>query len=230
MLRDGRGRMAAALIGACAGLGLGVQTAWPADDSCTENAMLVIDASGSMVQKDRNGLPLIDGARSAARQILPFAARNRKLGLTTLGPGSADQCSNVLVRVAPQEDAAAPIIQAIDGLVTDGGTPLSSAVEVAANALDFQNQRAVVVVVSDGDETCGRDPCEVARTLKAQSADLTIHVIGFKGDHGATVSATCLADETGGMLQTAEDSEELAAALGRTLMCPQLADAAARRR
>lgn len=194
------------------------------DLNCTEDAMLILDASGSMVQKDKTGEPLLQGAREATRTVVPVAAQHRKMGLVTLGPGQGDQCSNVELRVPVQAAAAQSIIGEVEKLPADGGTPLSKAVEAGADALNYTHRSAVMVVVSDGDETCGRDPCEVARQLRASARDLTIHVIGF-GPDGATSRASCLATETKGRSVAAKDAAELTTALRQTLTCPQISSA-----
>jgi Ca-activated chloride channel family protein len=195
--------------------------------SCTEDAMLVLDASGSMVQgQGASGVTLLEGARSATREVVPAATQYRRMGLMTLGPGTGDQCSNVELRVPVQDRAAQTIIDVVDGLPADGGTPLSKAVEAAANALEYRSKSAVLVVVSDGDETCGRDPCELAARLKASAKDLTIHVIGFGAANGKSAGARCLADATHGRQVVARDTAELTTALRQTLVCPQLSETA----
>lgn len=198
------------------------------DDSlCTQDAMLVVDASGSMIQKDPGGESLLDGAREATKAVIPSAARFRNMGLVTLGPGKGDQCSNVELKVPLQAEAAASIIGEVDKLPADGGTPLSKAVEAAADALDYRSKPGVVVVVSDGDETCGRDPCELARRLHRYARSLTIHVIGFGASETIANGASCLADATRGRKVRAKDAAELTAALQKTLVCPQLSQAPA---
>lgn len=194
---------------------------------CTEDAMLVFDASGSMVQKDNAGEQLLEGAREATKAVIPSATRFRNMGLVTLGPGKGDQCSNVELKVAPQAQAAASIIDEVDKLPADGGTPLSKAVEAAADALDYRSKQGVVVVVSDGDETCGADPCELAERLQKYARGLTIHVIGFGTSDGITSRASCLADATRGRNVRAKDAAELTAALQQTLVCPQVSQAPA---
>ncbi len=194
--------------------------------SCTEDAMLVLDASGSMVQgRGAGGVTLLEGARSATREVVPAATLHRRMGLMTLGPGKGDQCSNIELRVPVQDRAAQPIIDVVEGLPADGGTPLAKAVEAAADALDYRSKPAVLVVVSDGDETCGRDPCELAERLKASAKDLTIHVIGFGAANGKSAGASCLADATQGRQVVARDTAELTTALRQTLVCPQLSEA-----
>lgn len=193
---------------------------------CTQDAMLVLDASGSMLHGRTQGPTLMEGARAASRQILPAAGGLRRLGLTTLGPGPADQCANVEVKVPVRADAGASILHEIDKIDNDGGTPLALAIQSAADALDYKNKPGVMVIISDGDETCGRDPCAVADTLMASARDLTIHVIGFSTGTSSRSAATCLAQRTNGVAVFANDVGELEDALRETLLCPQVSRAA----
>jgi hypothetical protein len=54
---------------------------------------------------------------------------------------------------------------------------LTTAVEQAASVLDY---RSVIVVVTDGEETCGRSPCDLATQLHEAALRLVIHVISFR--------------------------------------------------
>src|SRR3989337_1118379 len=57
---------------------------------CTEDAMIVFDASGSMSGNQVLGIPnskaRIDEVRAALAQVLPTATTHRPVGLITYGP------------------------------------------------------------------------------------------------------------------------------------------------
>ena len=88
-----------------------------------------------------------------------------------------------------------------------------------------------VVLVTDGKETCGGAPCQLAAELAGTGH--IVHVIGFKvrGEYFAWSSeenneyenavsvARCLADRTGGLYIGAETIDELIAAFHKTLGC-----------
>ncbi|MCB1485481.1 MAG: VWA domain-containing protein [Hyphomicrobiaceae bacterium] len=196
------------------------------ETSCTNDAMIVMDASGSMAHLSKGGGSRIEVARSVAREIVPISAKTRSLGLMTFGPGTSDQCSNVTLKVPVQSNAASRILTEIDAITTDGGTPLSLAVETAAEALDYRHRDAVIVVLSDGDETCGRDPCAAARALKARAHDLTIHVVSLEGEPSEATTASCMANETNGLFIPTRSQQDLEDALSRTLLCPRVASLA----
>lgn len=205
-----------------------------ASEDCTADAMIVFDGSGSMAEMGFNDLshPRILDAREAVRRAMPFIAPVRRVGLITYGPGDGDVCTNIALKFPPEADAGARVTGEVDRLEPAGETPLTDAVEQAAKILDFTNKAGMVVLVTDGKETCGGAPCQLAAVLAADAHDLTVHVIGFKvrSDHfgwnsqvangaGATTVAECLADMTGGRYVAAETVDDLAEALEDTLGC-----------
>ncbi|MGA7456174.1 MAG: vWA domain-containing protein [Methyloceanibacter sp.] len=199
---------------------------------CTEDAMLVFDASGSMAGNERLGIATqdvtrIDKVRSALAKVLPSVTRVRRVGLITYGPGPYQQC-NVHLSFEPKPDAAALIMSEVNRLVPAGKTPLSAAVDQAADVLDYTKKPAVIVVVTDGEETCGGAPCDLGKWLHAKAAQLTVHVIGYRvkdfswtGEQ-SILDVKCLAEANGGLYITAESEEELVEALEKTLGCPML--------
>jgi Ca-activated chloride channel family protein len=201
---------------------------------CTDDAMIVFDASGSMSGNQTLGIPnskpRIDEVRWALSQVLPSATRFRRVGLVTYGPGPYNQC-NVQLDLKPTANATEPIMHAVNSLVPAGKTPLTSGVEQAAEALDYRNKPGVIVVVTDGEETCGRSPCDLAKRLHDNAAQLTIHVIGFRYSgfswtgHGSVMDLMCLADENDGLYIKANDESELIDALEKTLDCPMVSQA-----
>src|SRR4029079_10634220 len=200
---------------------------------CTEDAMIVFDASGSMSGNQTLGIPnsraRIDEVRSALAQVLPNATKHRKVGLITYGPGPYNQC-NVKLDLKPTPDAANIIMSTVNALVPAGKTPLTSAVEQAAEVLNYRSKPGVIVVVTDGEETCGRSPCELAKQLHLLGDQLTVHVIafryeGFSWTGGSSVmDLMCLADETHGLYARANSEEDLVDALEKTLDCPMISD------
>ena len=176
--------------------------------------------------------PRIVLAREAIRRAMPEIAISRRLGLVIYGPGSQrESCKNVDLRFPPIPNAAPRIVADVDRLHPNGNTPLTAAVRAAAETLDFTQKPGVVVLVTDGRETCGESPCALGTALAAKAANLTVHVIGFQlqsdtNGHpsfrpaNVDYKADCLAKKTGGRVVTTETVDELVAALRKTLACP----------
>ena len=149
---------------------------------CTVDAMLVFDGSGSMagLAAGLTSEKRIVRARRAVREAAPGLSAFRRVGLMVYGPGGGERCTNLSVRFPPRMDAAPAIIAEIETLRPRGQTPLTDAVRQAAEVLEYRNTPGIVVLVTDGRENCGGAPCEMARRLAQEAADLTIHVIGFQ--------------------------------------------------
>ena len=193
--------------------------------------MIVFDASGSMAGTVGLGVATfvtrIDEVRAALGQVLPNATKFRKVGLISYGPGPYQQC-NVKLELRPVPNAASTIMSVVNGLVPAGRTPLTAAVEQAAEVLDYKHKPALIVVVTDGEETCGGAPCDLGKMLRAQADRLTVHVIGYRPKYfswtgeQSIVDARCLADQNGGLYVSAETREDLIEALTKTLDCPMV--------
>jgi len=212
-----------------------VTQTWSQD--CSTDAMLVFDGSGSMAEMGFNGLdrPRIVEARAAMHASIPEIATYRKLGLVTYGEGGEEACNNVNLKFKPITDAASRILGEIDSLTPAGNTPLTSAVEIAADTLDYETRPGVIVLVTDGRETCGGATCRLAATLASKGQNLTIHVVGFqvRGDFFAWKSqdveveeyengvsvARCLADRNNGSYYSTETTDELVEAMQEALGC-----------
>ena len=198
---------------------------------CTEDAMIVFDASGSMAGNLGQGFmtqkPRIHEVRKALARVLPGVTQYRKVGLITYGPGPYRQC-NVQLDLRPIPDATDPIMSVVTGLNPAGKTPLTEAVEQAAEVLDHRAQPGVIVLLTDGEETCDGDPCALGKTLLENNSNLTVHVIGFQMRNFTWMGASsvldvkCLAKETGGLYISAENEEDLVKAFQQTLGCPMM--------
>lgn len=197
--------------------------------------MLVFDGSASMVEVgfDPTAPTRIDDAREAMRRAMPQIAPVRRVGLLVYGPGPEGSCDGITLKFAPRPDAADDVVAAIDTVDPNGLTPLTASVRAAAEILDYRNQPGIVVLVTDGNETCGGRPCATGKELAIAARDLTIHVIGFRVvadpfawdspeagvySDGASV-AKCLSDGTGGRYVSTDTVDELAEALQETLGC-----------
>jgi Ca-activated chloride channel family protein len=200
--------------------------------------MIVFDGSGSMAEMGFNDInePRIFEARRAMADAIPAIAENRRLGLVIYGPNGVDECTGLDVRFPPIADAAPRIVNDVNSLEPTGSTPLTEAVKLAAQTLDYQTRPATILLVTDGKETCGGEPCELAADLATNGFDTTVHVIGFKvrgsffsweRDTGNSYTeaesvSRCLADITGGTYFNVETLDQLIDALRKTLGCQLL--------
>ena len=172
--------------------------------------MVVMDSSGSMWGQI-DGRSKRDIAREAVRAMVDSNPDLGSAGLIAYGHRRKGDCKDIELMRSP--GARVPLADAVDKLVPVGKTPLTAAVETAANALKIEENRATVILVTDGIETCDADPCAAGVSLEERGIDFTTHVIGFglSADEGRQVA--CLAEETGGRYIEASNAGELSEAL-----------------
>lgn len=183
-------------------------------ESKAGDTILVFDASGSMWGQI-DGVPKITIAREVVNGLLGDLPAERRLGLVTYGHRRKGDCKDIQTLVPVGGDRAA-IAKAIAGVNPVGMTPMTAAVEQAAEALKFTENQATVILVSDGQETCHADPCAAAEKLAKLGVGLTVHTVGFglgAEEAGAKGELKCMADATGGRFFVADDADQLRDAL-----------------
>lgn len=182
-----------------------------AADDATDDAILVLDASGSMWGQI-DGVNKIVIAKDVVEELTYKLPPERRLGLVAYGHRRQGDCKDIET-LAPVGAERSRLREQIRALTPRGKTPLSASVQHAAEKLDYEKNRATVILVSDGKETCDFDPCELGRILEENGLDFTVHVIGFDVTVQERTGLQCLAAATGGQFLAADDAAGLAEAL-----------------
>lgn len=183
---------------------------------------LVLDASGSMNAKLADGTTRIEAAKSAVADLLGKLPGNTRLALRAYGHQSPTQQKNcqdtaLLVPFGTVANNKSALIAAARGVRAQGYTPITYVLKLAAEDLGKEEAASrVVVLVSDGKETCGADPCATAKALAEADAKLVVHTVGLGVDAAARYQLQCIASVARGIYVGAENTAELAAALART--------------
>lgn len=139
-------------------------------------------------------------AKNAVSDVLNRLPNDVNVGLVT-----ARSCprADVLGFYGPSQRRG--LISQLRELQPEGGTPLADAVLRAGSMLDGKSRQSTMLVVTDGQESCGGDPCAAARALAAAKSHLKINVV----DIGRSGAGACLAQATGGEVYSANSINEL---------------------
>ena len=173
------------------------------------NVLFVIDYSGSMNRDNKWNIAV----ESLTQVTIAFDNRLRFgiMHFPTNGNCRVDQSA---VWSSVMQNGGAAVRQSLQGRRPDGNTPLASAVQEAAryyDQLNDRNRKNIIVVISDGGESCGGNP--VNATSDAFNRGYTTYVIGFgSGVDGGTLRRMA---EVGGTQQyyQANDAAQLFSAL-----------------
>lgn len=159
---------------------------------------LILDASGSMLKR-LEGQRRIDIAHQALTGLVnntlpegtPFAFR--AFGL------EEDACrSDLIVPLGPLNHATAT--EAIAGVpaINLAKTAIADSLRAAAADLSDTVPPRVVVLVTDGEETCGGDPEAAIAELRESGLDARVNIVGFAIDDAALAETFASWAETGG--------------------------------
>ncbi len=182
------------------------------------DVLFILDASGSMKQITA-GKTQIDSAKEAMTEVLKDFPASVPVGLRVYAhrENQADKEKSCLDTelIAPlSAGSAGRIISALNSIQPKGYTPMSYSLEQARNDFDVSREsQKTIILLSDGEETCGGDPAETVKKLLADGFKFTLHVIGFNVDAKTKAQLEAAALAGNGQYFSAKNAAELAKAM-----------------
>lgn len=183
--------------------------------------ILVLDGSGSMWAELPEGRSRIEVARDVLSDFLSARDAAQPLGVIAYGHNRSGDCSDIETIAPMAIHDGQDLGLRLRALMPRGKTPLADALRRAAAEIPSAAEEADIVLVTDGLETCGGDPCAVAAELAAQGVPIRAHVVGFGLTEGEVQQIACVAEQTGGLILATQSGEELSEALLRTAAAPR---------
>jgi len=171
--------------------------------------MIILDTSSSMGDLIDGDLK-IDIAKDVILDLLDNLPEGALVGIRTFGG-----CGNSRL-IAPIAALERDLLKAeVQGLGSGGATPIALALELAEGDFEAVPDPKLILLVSDGMETCGGDPVLAAKALLQTGYDLRIHVVGFDISQNlpARDQLIEIAQSTGGLYYDVRSSEGLRRAL-----------------
>jgi len=179
---------------------------------------VVLDVSNSMWGQIDNRTKM-QLARDALRVALADLPADVSVGLRAYGHRVSFEdkeaaCADTELLIAPVPGAAAAVVERADTLVPRGQTPIAVSLEAAAADLEAHGGNGVLLLISDGVESCGGDPVAVAQALRDRGVPVVIHAVGLGVDADAAAALEQLATAGGGQYYDAPTAEDLVAGVG----------------
>lgn len=184
----------------------------------TPDILFVLDASGSMKQVTA-GQTQIDAARTALRAAVAEVPGGSRVGLRVYAHRVAQSdkeasCKDSDLAVPLSADGAQKIRDLLSTVQPKGYTPIAYSLELAR--FDFPvatDAKKTIILLSDGEETCGGDPAAVVQKLRDEGFDVTVHVVGFNVDSKAEAQLRAVAKAGKGTYFGPKDGAALSEAL-----------------
>ena len=149
---------------------------------------VIVDASGSMLQ-NLGSERRIDIAKRTLKNLTnnvipagtPFALR--------VFGREPNSCQTDL-EILPHPLDRAAVAAKIDALTakSNAKTPIAASLEKVANDLSEVHGERLVILLTDGEETCGGNPAATIEKLVKQGINVRVNIIGFAVDNRATAA------------------------------------------
>ncbi|MGL4429808.1 MAG: VWA domain-containing protein [Silvania sp.] len=147
-------------------------------------------------------------AHRSAKQVIDEVPKDIDISLV-----AAATCQQVFVTSALPFAQRNELKHAIDKIQPVGKTALAEALEKAGKLVDGVDRDAIIVLITDGEETCGGDPCEVAQRLKQSKPRLQVNVVDIMN----TGAGNCIASHTGGSVYAVNNTHEFNEMMNRAI-------------
>jgi hypothetical protein len=196
----------------------GFVTASMADTAAAGRAVeIILDASGSMLQRIGAHRRIDIAKQTLSKLTSSVLPAGTPFALRVFGK-EIDSCQTDLeIPLAPLN--AATVTAKIGALEAKNNakTPIGASLEAVAKDLSAAKER-VVIVLTDGEETCGGDPAAAIEKLRKSSAPTRVSIVGFAIDDAKLAASfrhwSTLGD---GMYFDAKDADGLSRALTQAL-------------
>ncbi len=159
--------------------------------------LFLLDASGSMFAPWENSIRM-DIAKRILTELVDSLRTDKKLQLALRVYGHQfhrkyQNCKDTKLEVPFRPNNHDDIIYRLRQIQPQGVTPIANSLEQAANDFTIDPEyRNVVILLTDGIESCGGDPCAVSKALQERGVFLKPLVIGMGMDEDYTKEFSCL--------------------------------------
>ena len=178
---------------------------------------IILDASGSMLQK-LGSQRRIDIAKQVLTKLTSSIPAGTPFAFRVFGR-EADSCQTDLdMPIGPLDPTA--VGQRIAALSAKSGakTPIGASLDKAVDDLKSVKGEKLIVLVTDGEETCGGDPAAAIERLRKAGISTRVSIVGFALDD-EILAATFRrwSDAGGGAFFDAKDAAGLDKSLNESL-------------
>ena len=189
------------------------------ESASSAKMILILDASGSMWGQI-DGQNKITIAKEVLKDLIADLPDNEEVGLIAYGHRQKGECKDIETIVDLGSIDKPALLGQIDALNPKGKTPITGSVLMAIDQVRASEDAVTVILVSDGIETCGGDPCKAVRDAKEAGVNFIMHVVGFDVAKEDVSQLECAAQAGGGLYFSADNASELSNALTSAVEMP----------
>jgi hypothetical protein len=190
---------------------------------------LILDASGSMRGKTKDGELKIDIAKNVLRSIIQNLPEGLEVALRVYGhripkDPKGESCKDSELVVPFGADNREMLIKAIDNISPKGQTPIGRSLALLSDDFGESPGTKLVILVSDGIETCSPNendneyPPTVINRLQEKGFRFRVNVVGFDiGESRTREFLKTLAQKSGGHYYDAQGTKQLEQSMNKAM-------------
>lgn len=174
---------------------------------------VVVDSSGSMGQiLDKNKTKMFY-LKELMKTFMKFQWKEKNdIALRAYGGTPKSGCDDSRLAVKFGEKNLAKMEKEIFGFEPGGKTPLHKTLQESINDVKNYSGPKRVVIITDGEDTCGGDPCKTVEETNKENLDIKFYVValGMKGSSDTLRKMKCMGD-----MHVANDGESFSEAMNQ---------------
>lgn len=183
---------------------------------------VILDASGSMLKKDGAQTRMETAIEAISALIQNELPAECSFALRVFGHLKADSCDTQLeIPLRPLDRNL--VLAKIKSIQAKNlaRTPIAASLDQVDQDLAGASANKLVILLTDGEETCGGDPAQSIKALQAKGTSVRVNIVGFAvADLGLKRQFSTWAQTGNGVFLDASESRQLKGRLAQSLKTP----------
>ena len=186
-----------------------------AEEKRPPNLLIIVDSSNSMSQLTEDGKERLEVIKASLGKLVDGISGNVNVGMMVFGHrGKRYGCKDIemVIPVGPLDVAI--VKKELSLLQPEGVTPLSASLREAARNLENLKGKSCILLMSDGEDTCGGNPVKTTCWIKEKyGIGVIVDVVGLNVTKRAQGQLSAIATAGGGRYYAVSSSDEIVSAL-----------------
>ena len=180
-------------------------------------AIVIFDGSGSMWgELAGDKAQKLEAARAALHSKFETLPAEARVGFMSFGHRRKGNCSDIETMIAPAAGTKDQLVSALDAIDPKGKGPITATLKEAYKLIG-KDAKANIILIHDGPDNCGQDPCAAAAEIAALNANIAIHTISLSLERPDAQRMQCIAKATRGRSFDVTDADEVTAAISSAI-------------
>jgi len=171
------------------------------NENPSRDIIFILNGSGSLLDAS--------AARTMMEKFIPSLSHEIEAGLLAYRSNREDNCQSIAVLIPASVNSRDALLHAVRESKSKRMSPIADTIKLVSKTLKNKKDKATIVLLSNGKETCRADQCDAIRKLKKSNANFVLHVVGLNVNPTEQQQLACLADAGGGQYFSAKDTQSL---------------------